>query len=157
MDLEGPGLRVCSHVRAISKPKNAAGIKPGLWYTTRKGKMAKIPTTSTTLCRVLPSYRYAPDEKGHSHNDLTGILRKNALRALRKRGERFRVVAAFRERRAPSGRDALPRVRTESTGVPPVVGPPNWESRHLGGDCRNVNSKPCGQGCSCRAESTLVL
>ena len=43
-----------------------------------------IQETLVALCRVLPSYRYAPDEKGHFHNYLTGILRNKALRALRK-------------------------------------------------------------------------
>jgi len=44
-----------------------------------------IQETLVALCRALPSYRYAPDEKGHFHNYLTGILRNKALRALRKR------------------------------------------------------------------------
>ena len=44
-----------------------------------------IQETLVALCRVLPSYRYASDEKGHFHNYLTGILRNKALRALRKR------------------------------------------------------------------------
>ena len=44
-----------------------------------------IQETLVALCRVLPSYRYAPDEKGHFHNYLTGILRNKALRALLKR------------------------------------------------------------------------
>ncbi len=44
-----------------------------------------IQDTLVALCRVLPSYRYAPDEKGHFHNYLTGILRNKALRSLRKR------------------------------------------------------------------------
>ena len=44
-----------------------------------------IQETLVALCRVLPSYRYAPDEKGHFRNYLTGILRNKALRALRQR------------------------------------------------------------------------
>ncbi len=44
-----------------------------------------IQETLVALCRALPSYRYAPDEKGHFHNYLTGILRNKALRALRQR------------------------------------------------------------------------
>ena len=44
-----------------------------------------IQETLVALCRVLPSYRYAPDEKGHFHNYLTGILRNKALRVLRNR------------------------------------------------------------------------
>ena len=43
-----------------------------------------IQETLVALCKVLPSYRYAPDEKGHFHNYLTGILRIKALTALRK-------------------------------------------------------------------------
>ena len=31
-----------------------------------------IQETLVALCKVLPSYRYAPDEKGHFHNYLTG-------------------------------------------------------------------------------------
>ena len=60
--------------------------------------MAEIPTTSTTLlrdiahvialCKVIPSYRYAPDEKGHFRNYLTGILRNKALRQIRKDRQR---------------------------------------------------------------------
>ena len=44
-----------------------------------------IQETLVALCRALPSYRYAPDEKGHFHNYLTGILRNKALRVLRQR------------------------------------------------------------------------
>ena len=33
----------------------------------------------------MPSYKYAPEEKGHFHNYLTGILRNKAARAIRKR------------------------------------------------------------------------
>ena len=43
-----------------------------------------IQETFFVLCKALPSYRYAPDEKGHFHNYLTGILRNKALTALRK-------------------------------------------------------------------------
>ena len=44
-----------------------------------------IQETLIALCRILPSYRYAPDEKGHFHNYLTGILRNKALRVVRQR------------------------------------------------------------------------
>ncbi len=44
-----------------------------------------IQDTLIALSKVLPSYRYAPDEKGHFHNYLTGILRNKALRVLRQR------------------------------------------------------------------------
>ena len=54
-----------------------------------------IQETLAALCRVLPDYRYAPDEKGHFRNYLTGILRNKALRMLR-REERQREIAEGR-------------------------------------------------------------
>ena len=44
-----------------------------------------IQETLAALCRALPGYTYAPDEKGRFHNYLTGILRNKAMRILRKR------------------------------------------------------------------------
>jgi RNA polymerase sigma factor (sigma-70 family) len=44
-----------------------------------------IQETFTALFFALPSYKYAPEEKGHFHNYLTGILRNKAARAIRKR------------------------------------------------------------------------
>ena len=41
-----------------------------------------IQETLIAVCAALPSYRYVPDEKGHFHNYLTGILRNKALRQL---------------------------------------------------------------------------
>ena len=43
-----------------------------------------IQETLIAVWAALPSYRYAPDEKGHFHNYLTGILRNKALRQLHK-------------------------------------------------------------------------
>ena len=43
-----------------------------------------IQETLITVCAALPSYRYAPEEKGYFHNYLTGILRNKALRQLHK-------------------------------------------------------------------------
>ena len=54
-----------------------------------------IQETLVALCRVLPSYRYAPDEKGHFHNYLTGILRNKALRALRQCEREEKVRADY--------------------------------------------------------------
>ncbi|MBQ2632706.1 MAG: sigma-70 family RNA polymerase sigma factor [Kiritimatiellae bacterium] len=51
-----------------------------------------IQETFAALCKVLPNYRYAPDEKGHFHNYLTGILRNKAMRMLRTE-ERQREIA----------------------------------------------------------------
>ena len=44
-----------------------------------------IQETLVALCRILPAYEYAPDEKGHFRNYLTGILRNKAMRVLRER------------------------------------------------------------------------
>ena len=43
-----------------------------------------IQETLIAVCAALPSYRYVPEEKGHFHNYLTGILRNKALRQLHK-------------------------------------------------------------------------
>lgn len=42
-----------------------------------------IQETFVAIARVLPNYRYVPEEKGHFHNFLTGILHHKALNALR--------------------------------------------------------------------------
>ena len=55
-----------------------------------------IQETLIALCKVLPSYRYAPDEKGHFHNYLTGILRNKALTALRKQRQQANIVDELR-------------------------------------------------------------
>ena len=56
-----------------------------------------IQETFLALWKVLPSYHYEPDEKGHFRNYLTGILRNKALRQLRK--ERKEAVVAGELRR----------------------------------------------------------
>ena len=38
-----------------------------------------IQETFIAIARVLPNYRYVPEEKGHFHNFLTGILHHKAL------------------------------------------------------------------------------
>ena len=58
-----------------------------------------VQETLIALSKVLPGYRYAPDETGHFRNYLTGILRHKALKRyeLEERTRRFkselRVVA----------------------------------------------------------------
>ena len=59
-----------------------------------------IQETFLALWKVLPSYHYEPDEKGHFRNYLTGILRNKALRQLRK--ERKEALVADELRRAGS-------------------------------------------------------
>ena len=49
-----------------------------------------IQNTMITLVKKLPEYRYVPEETGHFHNYLTGVLRRLALNQLkrdRRRGE----------------------------------------------------------------------
>ena len=41
-----------------------------------------IQETLIELIKVFPVYRYSPEEKGHFHNYLTGILRHRALRMM---------------------------------------------------------------------------
>lgn len=53
-----------------------------------------IQETLAALCKVLPNYRYAPDEKGLFHNYLTGILRNKALRMLRKEERQKKIADA---------------------------------------------------------------
>lgn len=51
-----------------------------------------IQETLMALSRIMPNYRYYPDETGHFHNYLTGILRNKALRECEKRA-RDKAVA----------------------------------------------------------------
>ena len=53
-----------------------------------------IQETLIALGRVLPNYRYAPDEKGRFRNYLTGILRTKAMRQLRGDSRRAEIAAA---------------------------------------------------------------
>ena len=62
-----------------------------------------IQETLVALCRVLPTYRYAPDEKGHFRNYLTGILRNKALRALRQRDREEKVRNDYAAPQQPYG------------------------------------------------------
>ena len=55
-----------------------------------------IQETLIALCKVLPNYSYAPDEKGHFRNYLTGILRNKALAALRKQRQQADLVDEIR-------------------------------------------------------------
>ncbi len=56
-----------------------------------------IQETLLAVMHALPQYRYNPEEHGHFHNYLTGILRKRALHACRKRDTNARHLAAFAE------------------------------------------------------------
>ena len=66
-----------------------------------------IQETFVALCRILPSYRYEPNEEGHFHNYLTGILRNKARQALRKARRQERLSLEMAELHAPAnGTDA---------------------------------------------------
>ncbi|MBQ3288496.1 MAG: sigma-70 family RNA polymerase sigma factor [Kiritimatiellae bacterium] len=52
-----------------------------------------IQETLVAVCKVMPSYRYDPDVKGHFRSYLTGILRHRALRMLREESRRAKLVA----------------------------------------------------------------
>ena len=43
----------------------------------------------------MPDYRYVPDEKGHFHNYLTGILHHKALNALKRQNRRNEVTREY--------------------------------------------------------------
>ena len=70
-----------------------------------------IQETLAALCKVLPDYRYAPDEKGHFHSYLTGILRNKALRMLRNE-ERQKEIA---------GRAACPQTDGRAVSTKPPL------------------------------------
>ena len=53
--------------------------------------------TFAAVARALPDYHYAPKERGHFRNYLTGILRNKALMALRKQKREEEVLANFAE------------------------------------------------------------
>ena len=69
-----------------------------------------IQETFAALCKVIPNYRYAPDEKGHFHNYLTGILRNKAMRMLRTE-ERQREIAGRAVSMKPPSADDLESYR----------------------------------------------
>ena len=58
-----------------------------------------VQETLIALGRVLPNYRYAPDEKGRFRNYLTGILRNKAMRQLRDDSRRAELVDAVEANR----------------------------------------------------------
>ena len=67
-----------------------------------------IQETLVAVWAVLPSYRYAPDEKGHFHNYLTGILRNKALRQLGANRRQAEIAEKVREGVPSDGRARSP-------------------------------------------------
>ena len=54
-----------------------------------------IQETFVAIAKALPDYRYVPDEKGHFHNYLTGILHHKALNALKRQNRRNAVTREY--------------------------------------------------------------
>ena len=54
-----------------------------------------IQETLIALVGALPNYTYDPDEKGHFHNYLTGILRRSALMAKGREARRVEVLEDY--------------------------------------------------------------
>jgi len=67
-----------------------------------------IQEVLVALCRVLPGYRYAPDEKGRFRSYLTGILRNKAMRILRRQKRDDEMLADYVADGAANGRDGSP-------------------------------------------------
>lgn len=60
-----------------------------------------IQDTFVALSKILPNYRYDPEEKGAFHNFLTGVLRNKALHALERRNrEKSKTERAQRQQLA---------------------------------------------------------
>ena len=84
-----------------------------------------IQETLIAVWAALPSYRYAPDEKGHFHNYLTGILRNKALRQLYKEQRHAEIAEMVHDDASCDG-----RART-------LAAPPSTSST-----CRSVAPRP---------------
>ena len=54
-----------------------------------------IQETLIELIRVFPVYRYSPEEKGHFHNYLTGVLRHRALRMMGEESRYAKLADGF--------------------------------------------------------------
>ena len=86
-----------------------------------------IQETLIAVWAALPSYRYAPDEKGHFHNYLTGILRNKALRQLYKEQRHAEIAEMVHDDASCDGRAltlAAPP-STSSTGRAVTPRPPS--------------------------------
>ena len=54
-----------------------------------------IQETLIELIKVFPVYHYSPNEKGHFHNYLTGVLRHKAIRVLEAKRKQADILADF--------------------------------------------------------------
>ena len=75
-----------------------------------------IQDTLIALTKVLPDYRYVPDEKGAFHNYLIGILKRKALLMIQTEGRRSKQERQYAEKRefTTSEHDSDERNRHES-------------------------------------------
>ena len=55
-----------------------------------------VQETLIALIKSMPVYRYVPEETGHFHSYLTGILRHKALRQVRSDRQRAKIAEMFR-------------------------------------------------------------
>ena len=77
-----------------------------------------IQETLIAVCAALPSYRYAPEEKGNFHNYLTGILRNKALRQLHKDQRQAEIAEEMRRSRGDASQCMTNGGRARSPSVP---------------------------------------
>ena len=77
--------------------------------------------TLIAVCAALPSYRYAPEEKGYFHNYLTGILRNKALRHLHKEQRQAKIADEMRRSRGDAPQCLANGGRARSPSVPQGV------------------------------------
>lgn len=68
-----------------------------------------VQETLIALIKSMPVYRYVPEETGHFHSYLTGILRHKALRQVRSDRQRAKIAEMF-----CNGESTLGRARSPS-------------------------------------------
>ena len=93
-----------------------------------------IQETLVAVCAALPSYRYAPDEKGHFHNYLTGILRNKALRQFGANRRQAEIAEKVREGVPSDGRAVAPLPGHPLRGQPSAGGYPRPPSDMMADD-----------------------
>lgn len=79
-----------------------------------------LQETFLAVMKILPDYRYCPEEKGAFHNYLTGILNKKALGAIRKGRSRSNGLQAFGQYQQDQG-------LTQADGDIPGTSGEEWE------------------------------
>ena len=80
-----------------------------------------IQETLIAVWAALPSYRYAPEEKGYFHNYLTGILRNKALRQLHREQRQAEITDEMRRSRGDAPQCLANGGRARSTSAPQGV------------------------------------